>query len=421
MELLWVMLLGLPITLPGRFLPTSMQSYIVIALFLFWPLRWFNQRWLINAQKTGASNKPKLDTDTPLKLALLCLLAWLPVNLWMSADIQVSWIAAGYLLFGIALYTALVHCSPCQWRLPLSATFLLLIGSGLALASPLLVAWKPDFRIFQLPLYNRLQSIPYRLSETMHANVLAGALVIVLPLLVALMLGHNWTTRPWLRYLCNVLTFIVLAVLILTQSRGAYLAIGIALPLVIILRWPWLVRLAPLVILAAIISIRFIAWPMFLDQSSSDGSLGGWDVRLDIWTHSLQALSDFVYTGIGIGTFTLVMPLLYPLRYPIEGYPHAHNLFLQIGVDLGLPGLIAYLALLINLFVMLFVVLRTRQSVPLHRTLAIGATGSLVAMLVHGLLDAVTWGTKLAFMPWLLFALITLLFFSAQTLQPDKS
>lgn len=410
-ELLWVLLLGLPITLPGRFLSASSQPYVVVALLLFWPLRWLDQRWRMNKKKAEASNNPQFYTSTPLQLALLCLLGWLPINLWMSVDAQISWIAAGYLLFGIALYTALINYPLARWQLPLSATVLLLIGSGLALASPVMVAWKPDFRIFQLPLYNRLQSIPFRLDETIHANVLAGALVIVLPIFVALTLERHWTSRLWLRYLCHLITLIVLLVLVLTQSRGGYLAIVVALPLVVALHWPRLLYITPLLLLATILSIRFMALPMLMEQFSSDGSLGGWDVRLDIWKYSLQAVSDFSYTGIGIGTFTLVMPLLYPLRYPIEGYPHAHNLFLQIGVDLGLPGLIAYVALLINLFVMLSATLRSKWITPLHRTLAIGATGSLVAMLVHGLLDAVTWGTKLAFIPWLLFALITLLFF----------
>jgi len=40
-----------------------------------------------------------------------------------------------------------------------------------------------------------------------------------------------------------------------------------------------------------------------------------------------------------------------------------------------------------------------------------------VGMLVHGLLDAVTWGTKLAFVPWILFALITQLFLYTQAAQ----
>jgi hypothetical protein len=35
---------------------------------------------------------------------------------------------------------------------------------------------------------------------------------------------------------------------------------------------------------------------------------------------------------------------------------------------------------------------------------------ALAGMLIHGLVDAPTWGVKLTFLPWVLFALITVLF-----------
>jgi len=200
-----------------------------------------------------------------------------------------------------------------------------------------------------------------------------------------------------------------LGILILTQSRGGYLAAVAALGVVFLLRWPRLLYAVPL----AVVGVGVLIWRLgaleILEQLSRDGALGGWAGRLDIWTHSATALSDFVFTGIGIGAFTTVLPLLYPLQVRIEGFPHAHNLLLQIGLDLGLPGLIAYIALLLVLVVMLFLLLRNRRDDPLRWTLAAGAAGGLTAMLVHGLLDAVTWGTKLAFVPWVLFALITLL------------
>ncbi len=417
LEPFWVILLGVFITFPGRFFSIPLHPYIVAALFLFLPFRWLIQRRYISSrQYVTVEQAVQVGSATPITFLLLCLLCWLPINILLSADKEASWVAAGYLFWGIALCSACLNGS-IRYRPSLTATFILLIGGGLAIGSPPIVAWKPDFRLFQLPLYSYLHSIPIHFEETIHANVLAGGLVIVLPIWFALTIQPDWTTNRWMRYLCFMMTLLVLGVLILTQSRGGYLALMIAFLFVLLLRWPSLAYIIPFVLLAVIISARFIALSTLMEEFSSDGSLGGWDVRLDIWVNSLQALSDFVYSGIGIGTFTIVMPLLYPLRYPIEGYPHAHNLFLQIGVDLGLPGLIIYLALLINLFVMIFLVFRSTYTLPLHRTLAIGATGSLVGMLIHGLLDAVTWGTKLAFVPWILFALITQLFLYTQATQ----
>lgn len=342
---------------------------------------------------------------SPLTPALICLLLWLPVSLWASADCTTSWVATGYLLFGLTLYVALVNWPPAQRRPLLAAWLLLLVGGGLAVVSPPLVAWKPQFRLFYLPLYDRLQALPVHVGETIHANVLAGVLVIVLPLFVTLAFQKD----RW-QILYAIMAVVVLAMIVLSQSRGGYLAVAVALPLIFVLRWPRLFYPVPALLIGAVVVVYQIGWQNLLDQLSNDGSLDGWAGRIDIWTQSLNALHDFAFTGIGIGTFTLVLPLLYPLQFGIESYPHAHNLLLQIGVDLGLPGLVAYLALLINLIVMLIVVLRRRNLQPGHRALAIGAAGGLTAMLVHGTLDAVVWDTKLSVVPWLLFALITLLF-----------
>ena len=119
--------------------------------------------------------------------------------------------------------------------------------------------------------------------------------------------------------------------------------------------------------------------------------------------------------------YSRVIPVLYPYFVLDDSVEHAHNLFLQVGVDMGLPGLVAYLAIIVGTFAMAARFLRRRpwrrplpdesdSSSTLRRqslqwALAAGIVAALVAMLVHGLLDAVTWGTKLAFIPWLLFAL----------------
>jgi putative inorganic carbon (HCO3(-)) transporter len=76
-------------------------------------------------------------------------------------------------------------------------------------------------------------------------------------------------------------------------------------------------------------------------------------------------------------------------------------------MDLGWPGLTAYVAMLISVIFVLVRVYR-RSGDPVRRMLAVGILGSVVAMLVHGISDAVTWGTKLSFLPWMLFALAML-------------
>ena len=69
--------------------------------------------------------------------------------------------------------------------------------------------------------------------------------------------------------------------------------------------------------------------------------------RREIWSRAIYGLEDFPLTGMGMNSFRRVVHILYPLFLiaPTVDIAHAHNQWLQTGLDLGLPGLIATLAL----------------------------------------------------------------------------
>jgi putative inorganic carbon (HCO3(-)) transporter len=120
---------------------------------------------------------------------------------------------------------------------------------------------------------------------------------------------------------------------------------------------------------------------------------------------------------MGMGTFRRVAPVLYPffMISPDKDVAHAHNLFLQTGLDLGIPGLIATISLWIGAFVMLLIVYNrsSEKIIALGmsaRPLALGLAGGLLAHGVYGLTDAVALGAKPGFLWWWLLALIAGLF-----------
>jgi putative inorganic carbon (hco3(-)) transporter len=78
-------------------------------------------------------------------------------------------------------------------------------------------------------------------------------------------------------------------------------------------------------------------------------------------------IQDFPFTGMGMNVFRKVVPVLYPLFLigPDIDIGHAHNEFLQAALDLGIPGLIAFLALYIGVFWMLADVWRATRHSPL--------------------------------------------------------
>lgn len=416
LEPFWLVLSGPLVLFPGRWLSPAWQPWVILGL-LFLPAL----RLLLGLAR------PAL--HSPLTIPILLILLWLPVNLWAAPDPELGWSAAGYLVYGIAWYGALVRWPPTRRQPGWIAGLLVLAGCGLALIAPPFVIWKSDFRLFHLPLYSWLEAIHIDVGETIHANILAAVLVLVAPLLLALLL-HPWQPGQRLpagqgrrlvlilRLLIGCSFIYVTGLVVLTQSRGGLLAIAVTLPLTLLLRWPKLWRLAPLAGGLAVLAVWWVGPATVAEELSRDGSLGGWQGRLDVWHFSLTALQDFVFTGIGIGNFVVTLPLLYPLPFDVTGFPHAHNLLLQVGLDLGLPGLIAYLALIINLFVMAIALLRRPQLPALARTLTAGATAALAGLLIHGLVDAAAWGVKLAFIPWVLFALITALYYTVSSPQP---
>lgn len=407
------------------------HPWLILALFLFWPLRLVVQH--------------RLAPPAPLVWPALLLLLWTPVGLLKSVDWERSWQAIGFVALGIALLFALLNWPPAQRQPWLVAALIGLVGVGLALLGPAILPNIPqEFFIFSQDVTQSRPADFFNAGETINPNVLAGGLLLPIPLLTALALRTDWARRRWLPLLLLAPALLILAALLLAQSRGGYLAVTLSLLLVLILRWPW----AGLVVLvAAVAAGSVLSWDgvrLFAEAIGTDGSITSTAGRLEIWERSFQAIGDYTLTGIGIGTFDLVIPVLYPyveLRKAI--IPHAHNLFLQVGVDLGVPGLLLYLWLWGSVIWVLIQVLRSdngevaetvssagsrhaqrsqrrrqRRQVALRWALAAGVLASLVALLVHGLVDAVTWGSKLAFIAWMLFALAGLLYTPAH--QPDE-
>jgi putative inorganic carbon (HCO3(-)) transporter len=128
--------------------------------------------------------------------------------------------------------------------------------------------------------------------------------------------------------------------------------------------------------------------------------------RAEIWSRAIYGIQDFSLTGMGLGTFRYIMPVLYPLFTvsPEADLGHAHNEWLQAGVDVGLLGLIAFVALQGLALVLAYRAFR--QPAPaLLRWLMAGVLAGLVAHTVFGLTDAVALGAKPGVFFWLLLAL----------------
>jgi len=139
--------------------------------------------------------------------------------------------------------------------------------------------------------------------------------------------------------------------------------------------------------------------------------VGGIEGRIEVWSRAIFMIQDFPYTGVGMGLYEDIADLMYPFFLHGQSIvTHTHNLFLQVAVDLRLPGVIAWLATLlivVNLSLRVYLFgRRTNDGFGWESGIGAGLFCSQLALIIHGLTDAVTWGiVRPAHIVWFIWGL----------------
>ncbi len=346
---------------------------------------------------------------TPADLPLVLILLTLPVGLWAAADHAATLSRVYAFVANLALFwavAALSKTSSLRW----SGWGLLFVG--LTLAGVFLLGTR--FSVAKLPFLNRdIYTLlpgglkPFWNETGFNANLAGGVLALFWPPAIMLLIAGESRLQ---RLAALVIAAILSAMLVLTQSRGALIAVALVLPVMTIVydrRWLWgwgsltLAGATYLLLHRGGVSVETL-----LGQDSMLGvsSLQG---RVELWSRALYMIQDFSFTGVGLGMFEPVVKLLYPtfLIGPDAPFNHAHNIYLQTAAEMGIPGLIGHLALYGILGALL--VRRSKgHGGERYRVLTIGLLGSLLVYLTHGLTDAVSFYLRTAFIVWSLFGLM---------------
>lgn len=365
---------------------------------------------------------------TPFNGALLLWSLSLGVGIAVTAFPALTLPKATGLLLGLASWRFLVIAVADRWRLRRATLAFLLAGVGVAALGVLSVRWSakvPGLQWLVDRLPPQLLSLPGAPEAGVNTNQLAGALLLYLPLPAAAFLAVVTGARFRSAIVKAAGALVALAaltgLLLLTQSRSGWVG-GAAGLLTLLLLWALatserrlryaLLALAGLLLLiGGLLLLRLDARelgalleaPAGLETESVGRiSLAG---RVEIWNRALYAIQDVPFTGWGLGTFREVLWLLYPLFTipPGTDLAHAHNVFLQVALDAGLPGLVAYLALLCVAGVVGWRVARRDEAL---RPLALGLLAGLVALHVYGLTDALAPGSKPGLTFWMALGLL---------------
>ncbi len=189
-------------------------------------------------------------------------------------------------------------------------------------------------------------------------NPYSGELNLALPLVLAL---AAWAREWRMRLVGMGLGVVIGGALALAQSRGALLGLVGALLVLAWLGWPrirpWLAGCAALAatILGMLLAagkltgaslLAHLGWRPLTDAALStnitDANFSTVE-RLAHWAAALRMLAAHPLLGVGAGN--------YPVAYPHYQVPrwhlalgHAHNLYLNMAAEIGIPGALAYLA-----------------------------------------------------------------------------
>jgi hypothetical protein len=393
----FVQLLGVVLCLPSLLFPSRVPGWAI----------WGSLVGLALLPVVGRLLAGRAILRTPVDIPILLLLLLLPLTLLVTPDLALTLIHVYKVIGSVALFYAVVGLLEVKPWLDLVALTISIAALGLAILVFLGTRWSTT-KLLWFP-FDIIQLLPDRVRffwnpAGFNSNIAGGTLALLLPVPIAYLFFDR---RRLIRIAALLEVGIVSLVLFLTQSRGAMSALlaGVAVMLVVHDR-RWLL-LGICMIVAGALVFQFVATSDLEDADSyiaAQNAINSMQGRVELWSRGVMMLQDFAFTGIGFGTVVKVMPLLYPtFVIPNDtAIEHVHNLYLEAGVDLGFPGLIATLAFLLGLFYISWRAARGARGKQLE-PLASAMLGMVLIFAVHGLTDNFTFYAKAHLIVWGLF------------------
>lgn len=234
-----------------------------------------------------------------------------------------------------------------------------------------------------------------------NPNVLAEYLIMIIPLSISLM----WYSKKIHKKLIFLATSgILILSLVLTLSRGGWIGFAFsALVFVLLIEKRLLLSIIPISVAGV-----FLLPQSILNRILSIGNLADSSnaYRLTMWAITLEIIRDNPIAGVGLGH----IPFKETFETYIRTMPtyHAHNTYLEIAAELGIPGLIAFVFLLFIVFKYGIQKLIDGENRYI-RIMAAGIFSGLAGVLAHGAVENVIYLTRIIVYFWILIGLVLVL------------
>ncbi|XCN72381.1 MAG: O-antigen ligase family protein [Candidatus Electrothrix aestuarii] len=205
--------------------------------------------------------------------------------------------------------------------------------------------------------------------------------------------SHSQTNYRLQAYILLFITSILMLANLFSQSRGGSLSMLLILFILLIIipgGYQKKIFLASTLLLITIFYGSIIGFTnilerfMLIQQSS--------EVRLNIWFSSLPMLYDYIFLGAGIGSYITLSPIYLKFFPENLAFDHAHNDYLELAIELGLPLAVFFFCVFLVIFSRTIKKIwpYTKTSLthlPSSAIIALVSTAALIGFLVHGTVD----------------------------------
>ncbi len=395
-------------------IPSTYLEMLILILFGIWFFkskpwkRLKRKNWLVRYRKYPYR----------FEIVLILIIAWLSLLL-VNFNISALGIFKAYFLEPIMVYILIINISKGSlkkiiWPLLISAFYLSLIAIWQQLSSAQPIFSSEISSVFSYP------------------NALGLFLGPIILLAIGLCVSYPKRTNL---VIANQKVFILITIIIsiaaiaLSQSFGALIAVFLSIIFFLILYNKLSRKLALIIILISALGL-FIYQPAYkyAKQRVFLKDLSG-QIRKQQWKETLEMLKDArIITGAGLNNYQVSLnpyhqegifvknddpkwhhKTVWDEEYrkqvwqPVEIYLYPHNIFLNFWTELGLFGAILFMFLMIK--VLLELIIKSRKVDKQQRAIILGIIGSLITIIIHGLVDVPYFKNDLAILFWLIIAL----------------
>lgn len=220
-------------------------------------------------------------------------------------------------------------------------------------------------------------------------NIFGSLLTLAAPMAVSLCLGEKHRGR---KILFGLITLMMLASLVFTSSRGAWIGFVVAFVVYVLLKdkrllVPGIAAMVLVIVLVPSVGnrITYMLSPEYIESSLRGG-------RLVRWLTGIRILQFYPVFGLGLGHFGGAVAMNHGLSTLVDTEVvdtfYMDNYYLKTAVEAGLVGLAAFVMLMYQVFINGLRTVRLTKGDDFH-LIACGILSGLCGVMVHNWVENV--------------------------------